>query len=373
MRARNALVTSTAALLLLFAGIAAALQSPLDDGKRAYLEGRFEDSMGLLQPLLQTASEAGELREITFFLGLNQLALGNPSEGEAMFQSAVRHDPQFEPGESLFSPDIVNAYAGVRSGLVGRLTVDSTPSGATVTLGGVAVGATPYQGAALSGEQMVGISFAGYASEQRSVNVSAGEDTSVTVTLQASGTTASRTGSAEETSSEGGGGSGKTIAIVAGAGGAAALGLAAASGGGDSSPTVTTPVAPVAASRGVFSAAINPSTINSAPSSNPNFPFEADFTVVITESAGLGGNVDFINVTLTNSSGASTSAINFGAGDIISRAGSNRVESRSQGQFPLGVVYRFTTGQSSGSLSVSIQVTDDRGNQSRLSASANLR
>ena len=44
---------------------------PLESAKRAYLEGRFEDSVRELRPLVETLRESESLRDAHFFLGLS--------------------------------------------------------------------------------------------------------------------------------------------------------------------------------------------------------------------------------------------------------------------------------------------------------------
>jgi hypothetical protein len=354
----------------------ASAQSSLEEAKRAYFEGRFEASLRSLEALLRSLSDPAELRDAAFFAGLNQLALGNEREGRSYFESAVRHDPGFEPPEDLFNPSVIGLYRDVRSSLVGSLQVESTPAGAEVFVGGRMVGKTPYRGPLLSGEQLVRLELAGHSTEERRVRVRPGDDESLTVQLRPLATTSTAPAATTSTSG-GGGGSGKTIGIVAGAGGGAAALLALAGGGGESSSpsrTATTTSAPVAASRASYSISITPSPIPAQPSTEPDFDWLIRFTVTIVESSGLGGNVDFVNAVLRDgATGAILPGVNFGAQDVISRAGTNRVEARSQLQIPLGVVYNVSGGSSAGTLTVDAQLTDDRGNVQRLSANALIR
>lgn len=376
-------VAPRASVLFLAFSIAAGsqAQSSLEEAKRAYFEGRFEASLRSLEALLGTLSDPTELRDAAFFAGLDQLALGDQQRGRSYFESAVRHDPSFEPAEDLFNPKLIALFRDVRSSLVGRLLVESTPPGAEVFIGGQMVGKTPYQGASLSGEQLVRVQLAGHTTEERRVRVRAGDDTNLMVELRSaeSASSPSSTSSPSSSSSQsspppsgGGGVSGKTIGILAGAGGGAAAALALASGGGNSGSSTTTPTPSV--SRAAYSVSITPSTVSAQPSSDPGFDWLIRFTVNLMESNGLGGNVDFVNVTLRDAvTGSTTSAVNFGAHDVISDAGTNRIEAKSQLQIPIGIVYNFPRGNSTGSLSVDMQVTDDRGNVQRLSANANIR
>lgn len=354
-------------------------QTSLEDAKRAYFEGRFEESIRDLEPLLSSLSEPESLREAAYFLGLNHLALGNEERGESYFRSAVRHDPGYRPSTELFNPDAVSRYEDIRSELVGRLVVESTPPGARILLGGKELGTTPYQGQVLEGDRILQVELAGYAPQERPVYVRPGEDTNVSVTLRSTGNGATggeAVESAQTGGGEGGGISGKTIGILAGAGGGAAVALAAAGGGGGGGGTTSRGSVnpPPAATAAVYALSINPSPAQSELSSNPDFDWLVRFSVIVAESAGLGGNVDFINVVLRDAlTGAQTSPVNFGAGDIIGLAGTNRVEASGRIEVPLGIVFNFSSGSSAGTALVDVQVTDDRGNRQRLSANVTFR
>jgi hypothetical protein len=103
---------------------------------------------------------------------------------------------------------------------------------------------------------------------------------------------------------------------------------------------------------------VTPSPAIATPSNNPSFRWQAEFTVVVRETAGLGLNVDFIDLTL----GSGFSSVNFGADHIIRQAGTNRVEARQSLSIPLGIVYTGPFGARSIDVNVLVQATDDRRN-----------
>jgi hypothetical protein len=100
-------------------------------------------------------------------------------------------------------------------------------------------------------------------------------------------------------------------------------------------------------------------------SGNPNYPWLAAWTAVFTESAGLGGNVDFINIGLRNLAGLETPSLrNFGASEIVAKAGTNHLDARGTLRVPLTEIYY--SGNPGGSRTITIimtaQIHDDRGN-----------
>ena len=159
-----------------------ALQSrvpEIESARRAYWEGRFDQSVEQLRPLIDKLDDKAALREAAFLLGLNHLALGNEERGRSYFSSAVRTDPSFLPSEDLYTRAIVRAYTDVRKTLVGGITVTSEPPGARVYLGDRAVGNTPYEGDAAAGERSVKTELEGYTGQVRRIRVTPGKTVSV--------------------------------------------------------------------------------------------------------------------------------------------------------------------------------------------------
>ena len=105
------------------------------------------------------------------------------------------------------------------------------------------------------------------------------------------------------------------------------------SGGGGSpvAPPVTMPPPP---SRAVLTVSNSPDPIIATSFSDPRFPgfrWRVDWTTTFHESAGLGGNLDFIHVNFrTPQGGEPQNVLNYGATDIKERAGTNEVEVAAQ-------------------------------------------
>jgi len=97
-------------------------------------------------------------------------------------------------------------------------------------------------------------------------------------------------------------------------------------------------------------------------------------TLVLKETAGLGGNANYVNVGFVNSFGFETpSALNYGADQIIRRAGRNHLDARGELQIPLSMIYRADGfGGRTITLKNAVSFTDDRGNQMMLGATATV-
>ncbi len=193
-------------VVFVFAAVASSQPAALEQGKRAYFEGRFEECTQLLQPLLSSLSDGGQLRETTFFLGLSNLALGSTAQATSFFESAVRHEPAFEPSSDLFAPNVVEAYRDVRSGMTGTLRVGSEPAGAAPIMSGNRIGTTPFEGVALSGDQLIRLELAGHTTAERRVTIRAGEVATLDVTLQSTADVPAGATSTGTQTSDGGGG-----------------------------------------------------------------------------------------------------------------------------------------------------------------------
>jgi hypothetical protein len=151
----------------------------VEAARQAYWEGRFEQSIEQLEPLLDKLKNRFDSRETAFLLGLNYFALGEGSKGRAAFATAVQQDPAFTPDDDIYPPDIIQTYVGVRADLVGELHVKSEPSGARVLVAGRLLGKTPFKGDALAGEQSVQAQLDGYTGQVRRVQIKAGVVTPV--------------------------------------------------------------------------------------------------------------------------------------------------------------------------------------------------
>jgi hypothetical protein len=149
-----------------------------------------------------------------------------------------------------------------------------------------------------------------------------------------------------------------------------------ACGGGGGSPTGPTPVTPTPApaTRAEVSVSISPESPVATPSGNGTYPWRVEWNVFLRETAGLGGNVNYIDVGFVNSFGFETrGALNYGADEIIARAGSNHLTARGELRVPMSMVYRADGfGGRTILLKNAINFTDDRGNTQTLGASAHV-
>jgi hypothetical protein len=148
----------------------------------------------------------------------------------------------------------------------------------------------------------------------------------------------------------------------------------AACGGGGGGSTTPTPVTTQPAARSEITVTISPDSPVATPSGNRDFPWRVDWTVVLRESAGLGGNVNHVDVGFVNSFGFETKgALNYGADEIVRRAGTNHIVARGELRIPLSMLYRADGfGGRTILLKNAVDFTDDRGNHVVLGASANV-
>ena len=147
-------------------------------------------------------------------------------------------------------------------------------------------------------------------------------------------------------------------------------------GGGDSgsSPTPTVATPPPAATQAVVSVEITPTSPVAQPTGDATYPWRVDWTVVLHETAGLGGNVNFVNVGFVNSFGfEAPGVLNYGASEVVDHAGTNHLAARGQLQIPLSMIYRADGfGGRTITLKNTVDFTDDRGHNMKLGATATV-
>jgi hypothetical protein len=152
--------------------------------------------------------------------------------------------------------------------------------------------------------------------------------------------------------------------------------LLTACGGGGSTSAPSAPIAtpPPVASRAEVTITVSPPTLVAVANNDRTYPWRVEWTLVLHETAGLGGNVNYVNVGFVNSFGFETpSALNYGADTIIRRAGTNHLEPRGELRIPLGMAY-FADGfgQRTITLKNAISFTDDRGNSTLIGTTASV-
>jgi hypothetical protein len=146
--------------------------------------------------------------------------------------------------------------------------------------------------------------------------------------------------------------------------------------GGGSSSAPSAPVAPPTPipTRAEVTVTVSPPTLVAKPNSDRTYPWLVEWTLVLRETAGLGGNVNYVNVGFVNSFGFETpSALNYSADTIIRRAGTNHLDARGELRIPLSMSYRADGfGQRTITLKIAVSFTDDRGNATMLGATASV-
>ena len=86
-------------------------------------------------------------------------------------------------------------------------------------------------------------------------------------------------------------------------------------------------------------------------------------TLALQESAGVSGNVDFINVKPVTEAGIELPTLGYGADVIVERSSTNHVNAFGSFSFPLTILYSTGTSSASLAVTISLQFTDDLGNQ----------
>ena len=93
--------------------------------------------------------------------------------------------------------------------------------------------------------------------------------------------------------------------------------------------------------------------------------------VNLQEAAGVGGNATQMTLT-ASASGHPLPPLTFTASDITQQAGSSHVDGRATLAIPMSIVYNTPSGTANLTISVSIQVTDDRNNQVTATGQVNV-
>ena len=123
-------------------------------------------------------------------------------------------------------------------------------------------------------------------------------------------------------------------------------------------------------SGGTFNLAVRPSPITATrcnpqctgQSASGSFAFSMDMTLDVQDSASVGATVN--SITLTATADTTTFApLTFSSDDIKKQAGTTRVDGKTTLSIPLTIVYNTPSGKANLSVSVSVQMTDDRSNQ----------
>jgi hypothetical protein len=129
----------------------------------------------------------------------------------------------------------------------------------------------------------------------------------------------------------------------------------------NTNPTAPTPGVDLA----VITLSIEPNPIIATPSASPGFTFSIQFTVIIQETAGVGGQMQLVRSTLFDPVTGQTVAINtYDDKDLIVFSGGNQIGPK--GTLKVTQILNYTIPSNNltkaANLTVFIQFKDDHGN-----------
>ena len=136
-----------------------------------------------------------------------------------------------------------------------------------------------------------------------------------------------------------------------------------------SSTTSPSQVNSTSSGQASFSVGVRPSPITAtrcspqcSGESGTSYAFSVVMTIDVQNATGVGATVN--SITLTATADTTTFApLTFSSDDIRRQAGATHVDERATLSIPLTVVYNTPSGRANLSVSVSVQITDDRNNQ----------
>ena len=129
-------------------------------------------------------------------------------------------------------------------------------------------------------------------------------------------------------------------------------------------PTPTRPPSPpVPPSQAAVTLSLVPSPIDAVVPADGSTPWSAAWTLSIRETTGIGGAIDFVRATLADANGVSIAETELDAGEVGAQlGGSNRIGGGSGHEIPMNLNFDFPADSHSGDLTVTVQLSDDRGN-----------
>ena len=132
---------------------------------------------------------------------------------------------------------------------------------------------------------------------------------------------------------------------------------------GDLPAPPTPPTPPVPPTQAVIALSLNPSPVDAVIATDGSTPWSAVWTVSVGETAGIGGNIDFVRATLSDSAGASLAETELDAAQLSAQlGGTTHVLGGSRHDIAMDLAFDFPPDIHTANLSVTVQLTDDRGN-----------
>ena len=109
-----------------------------------------------------------------------QFNLGNTDKAGDSFRALIALRPQHNLDAAAISPKVIDFFKGVKARIIGFVTAQSVPQGATVALNGKALSVTDFFPLeVVAGDYTLDITKNGYRQETRPVTVAAGETLSL--------------------------------------------------------------------------------------------------------------------------------------------------------------------------------------------------
>ena len=129
-------------------------------------------------------------------------------------------------------------------------------------------------------------------------------------------------------------------------------------------PTTTKPPSPpVPPTQAAIALSLSPSPIDAVVAAGGSAPWSAEWTLGVQETAGIGGNIDFVRGTLADSTGASIAETTLDVDQVSAQlGGSNHIRGGSNQKILMNLNFDFPADVRSGNLHVTLQLGDDRGN-----------
>lgn len=145
---------------------------------------RFEEIIGRLETERRQGSltDAGAtlLVKAYEYRARVQYNLGNTDKAGDSFRALIALRPQHNLDAASISPKVIDFFKGVKSRIIGFVTVQSVPQGATVALNGKGLSVTDFFPLeVVAGDYTLDITKNGYRQETRPVTVAAGETLSL--------------------------------------------------------------------------------------------------------------------------------------------------------------------------------------------------
>jgi hypothetical protein len=132
---------------------------------------------------------------------------------------------------------------------------------------------------------------------------------------------------------------------------------------GDLPTPPTPPSPPVPPSQAALLLSLSSSPINAAVATEGGAPWNADWTLTVKETSGIGGVLELVRATLVDPGGATLAETELGADELSEQlGGSNRIGGGSNQGIAMSLNFDFPPDTPTGDLHLDVQMSDDRGN-----------